>query len=562
MFKFALTAVTALALSLAPSSTFAAQKSKKQAQAKKAAPSKKTATKTKPAPRVKVASKKPAASKTPDIMDDLQRIRRTYRLGDGKEAAAWADLNELAESSTKAPMSQRLQVTQTQAMMLVDAGYPITGALYAAEVLKNAQQPLDDAYNMSWGIVFEVAQKRDIDNFAEDLTRSVDLKGRTPQKFGNSWYYFQGNALEARKNSEAALDAYRKLTMSDRYFLPAKYQQAMIYVEKGDTKKAEALLKSILYPETQAISSLDKTSLKELSNLAHLALGRINYQEKQFKESINSYRQVSRDSPYFYDALFEQSWAMFMGGYPNHALGALHGVESPFFEQVFNPEASLLRSISYYWMCRYEDGRLALADFSERHGAGVEALNNFLDRQRLTSETAYQLFENLISGVSPESLGIPADILNSAAESNSMMLLRGQYATVVAESSRLDGKGVFGTKKGLKKAKAAMEALETELRKDLGEAFLAELRSMKSQYEQLYAQAEFLYLELLMSEKEQLLGRELHASTKISHVDMQKKITGWSKKTQSWDQSDKNEYWWDEVGFYIYSVQPMCSTER
>ncbi len=494
-----------------------------------------------------------------DVGNDLQRIRRTYRLGDGKEAAAWSELSDLSEKSLLP--AQKQQVLQTQAMMLVDAGYPITGAMYAAEVLKSAQQPWDDTYNTSWAIVYEVAKKRDIDNFAENLTRSVDLKGRTPPRFGNSWYYFAGNALEAKRASEAAIDAYRKLNMSDRYFLPAKYQQAMIYVEKGEIKKAETALKAILFPETQAISSLDKQSLKELSNLAYLALGRLQYQEKRFKESITNYRQVTRDSPYYYDALFEQSWAMFMGGYPNHALGSLHGVESPFFEQVFNPEAALLRAISYYWLCRYEDGRIALADFSDRHGDGVEALSVFLERQRLTSDTAYQLFENLISGVSSDSLRIPSDILNSAAESYSMMLLRGQYATVVSEANRLDAKGVFGTKKGLKRARSTIETLEQEIRRDIGDAFLAELRSMKSQYEQLYAQAEFLYLELLMSEKEQLLGRELHASTKISRVDMRQKISGWGKKTQSWNQSDKNEYWWDEVGFYIYSVEPMC-TER
>ena len=63
-----------------------------------------------------------------------------------------------------------------------------------------------------------------------------------------------------------------------------------------------------------------------------------------------------------------------------------------------------------------------------------------------------------------------------------------------------------------------------------------------------------------MSEKEQLMGRELHASTKISRVSMKRDVAGWGKKTMSWGVSDKEEYWWDEIGFYIARVQPMCNT--
>ena len=73
------------------------------------------------------------------------------------------------------------------------------------------------------------------------------------------------------------------------------------------------------------------------------------------------YRMVNRDGTNFYDSLFEQSWAFFMGGYPMHALGALYAAESPFYTEVFNPEAPMLRSMVHYWLCRYDDSRNALA---------------------------------------------------------------------------------------------------------------------------------------------------------------------------------------------------------
>jgi hypothetical protein len=251
-----------------------------------------------------------------------------------------------------------------------------------------------------------------------------------------------------------------------------------------------------------------------------------------------------------------------MGGYPMHALGALYGVESPFYAEVFNPEATILRALIHYWLCRYEDSRNALADFLDRHAEGVESLGEFLDRKRLDSETAYQLFEDMVSGVSSDSLGVPRVILQTAAEKDSMLLVRDQYASIIEEKSRLEAKGIFGVKKGLSKPLDYMDRWAGALRKDVGKKFLAELQYMKKDFDRLYAQAEFLYVELLMSEREQILGKELHASSKITKVSSQMKLSGWGDKTQSWKDSKKGEYWWDEVGFYITRVDSQCNVQR
>ena len=179
-----------------------------------------------------------------------------------------------------------------------------------------------------------------------------------------------------------------------------------------------------------------------------MALGRIYYEQERFLDSIKVYRAVDRDGANFYDALFEQSWSFFMGGYPMHALGALYAVESPFYDKVFNPEAPLVRALINYWLCRYQDSRSALADFSGNYADTVEKLEEFLEQKHLDSETAYQLFENMLSGVSGESLEIPLSVLKTAAEKDSMMLVRDQYASILEEKRRLETKGVFGSYRG------------------------------------------------------------------------------------------------------------------
>src|SRR5690606_30214324 len=155
------------------------------------------------------------------------------------------------------------------------------------------------------------------------------------------------------------------------------------------------------------------------------------------------------------------------------------------YRHLFNPESAILRSIIYYWTCRYEDSRNALADFAERYSESVEALGGFLDRSRLSPETAYTLFENLVSGVSGRALGLPTELLNSAAESEPVLYWREQYAHTILELESLQVEGVFGSKVGQEELQQALETRVRTLRQGIGSQFIAELRLMREHFETL-----------------------------------------------------------------------------
>lgn len=528
--------------------------------AKKSASSKVAVKKPTPAKTTSAKSKTASSRSNGSNLDKkFDESRKTYRLADRDSGQLWAELESFDSRINELSKENQISLLQTQASILLQAGYPYVSALYSAEALRKAGDPLQARLRPSWMALWQASQKRQMQSLLEDL--AFNLKGVTqaPPGFANSWFYYDGNAEQNKGDAKGAIADYEKLRINDYHFLSAKYQTAMIHLANERTKPAELALKTMLNSAAQTMAPLPESSLKEMANYAKLALARLYYENKQFKNSVVFFRAVDRDSKLFYDALFEQSWAFFMAGYPNHSLGALHGAESPFFKDVFNPEVPILRAITYYWMCRYDDSRLALADFSKRHAEAVESLDDFLSKKRLSPETAYQLFEDYISGVSPQTLGIPKNVLESAATEDSMLLLRDQYAGIVAESDRMENQGVYASRKTAK----ATEALNKQLkafRSAIGEQYIVELQSLKKHFERLNDQAQFLYVELLMSEKEQLLGRELHASTKIDRITQKKNISVWGDKNQSWGDNRLNEFWWDEVGFYIYDVQPMCKT--
>lgn len=489
----------------------------------------------------------------------FEQIFKDYRTKRNSGRKTWYLLNEIEKSHKKyLNNTYIMRLIAFKAQLLHHAGYPILSAINATESIIFSQHPFSKESTVAWKILKEASNDKPIEYLIDRIALKYMSSGMSPKHFGNDWNYHIATALMNQGKNKSAMPYFKKLTMQDRYFIPAQYQLAMGLIERGNYSGAESLLNAILNKTPQSLSSLSNEDKQQMINYAHLALARMYYEQGKFLDAAINYRKIKKDNFLFYDSLFEQSWALFMAGRPKHALGSLYGAHSPYFKDYYNPESKILESMIYFWMCRYDEARNALADFVEQHAKAVEGLSTFLDRQRLTPEASYQVFENLITGVTGNSLGISRKVLKTAAERDSMLLIRSQYASVLEEFDRLTINGIFGYKEGIENQKVKLQALENDIRKELGNLYLGELNYLNEHFEDLYTQAQFLYLELLMGQKEHLLGRELHAENKMKHADDIKKFRQWSEKTQSW-QDMKSEYWWDEIGYQIIDVEPLCN---
>jgi tetratricopeptide (TPR) repeat protein len=444
-------------------------------------------------------------------------------------------------------------IMRMKAHILARANYPYVAALYSGESLQRSSKPLENRH--TWALLSSMNRKVTIPHLLQRLALKYPPSDKqTPNSFEKNWHYYHGLALDTQGNAKKALIELAKLQLADRYYLNAQYASAMIYVEQKDYDKAEASLRAMLAASAQKLSPLPDRMVRDLNNYAKLALARIYYARKDFKKSILFYRAVDKGTRLYYDSLFEQSWAFFLGGYPTHALGALHAVESPFFKERFNPESPILRAMIFYWMCRYQDSQAALAEFALKHSDTVGAIRKFVGSGQVNTRRAYQMFEDYLSGVSTSSLGVPRQVLGTAAMSEAMVLLRDQYASVVGELNRLRADDVLGNKVTMK----ILSDEEQYLKDAIGSQFVVELNKLKSHSDRLSEQSDFLYVELLMSEKEQLLGRELHGEQKLSQLSDKESVIGWASRSQSWSARQRNEFWWDELGYYIYDVTPLC----
>jgi len=485
-------------------------------------------------------------------------LKKKYRAGQIDDDEMWAAIGKFAEEVPRQNKSQFSAILQVQATLLSRAKKPILSAIYAAQTLIESPDPLDDEYKRSWVILRDVSRKQPIQNLIDVVASNTTLGDKSAPAFGSDWNYFLANAKLKQKNQVEALALYRAVRPGDRYFLPAKFQEAMINLDQGDHQDTIKALRTISLSQQSANKKMTTEEYFAIQDHANMALGRVLYENRKFAESIKHYRLVRRDGAQFYDALFEQSWALFMAGYPNHALGTIYAVRSPFFKDTFNPEATMLSSIIYYWMCRYDDSRAELAEFMTKHQGAINDLNKYLARGITDPSSYYRLFEDTVSGVSSSGLGLPRELVSMAIQQDNLMFARDQYAAVVDETQKLDANGIFGRHERTEMARKYLEKWSNILKEDIGVRLHNEMKALKSEYERLYEQAQFLYVELLMSKKDQLLGKELHSDGKLANLSTNENIRGWSRKSQTWASDNKQEYWADELGFHIVRVQPLC----
>lgn len=490
----------------------------------------------------------------------LEKVKRAYRRNEINDRTAWQKLAKLYDEAKASGQKESSELLQTQAYILQKGGFPLLSARYASWAIANHDDPFAKELIPSWELLDKISGQQQIHDILIGLAEKLIETDKQPPSFGKSWFYFLGEAKLQKGEVDAAITFFERVEVRDRYYYASRYQLAMTYLlQKENSNKAGLILKAMLSPEIKNVVAVKDATRLQYVDQAYLALARVQYEREKFVSSAKYYRKVRRTSTYYYTALFEQAWAFFLAGYPNHALGSLHGVDSPYFPGRFNPETSILRSIIYYWMCRYDDSKTALAEFIETYSEPVNNLETWLSQRNLSPEKAFQLFENMTTGVSSESLGIDRKLLESAAKTPPMVFARERLATVLAESEKLEAKGLFKSQKETKVPAKVLADWLGELSTELGSVYISELESLRDEYRNLRSQANFIYIELLMSEKEQILGKELHKEEKLSKVSLSKSAKGWGQGNMPWRASDKGEYWWDEVGFFVYQIQPKCN---
>jgi hypothetical protein len=488
----------------------------------------------------------------------LKKLDKSMVSGVVSNEKAWATAAKLELYTAKMYPPEKSLLYQIEAKLMRRAGYKVLSAMYSSKAIIESVDKFSKNLSYSWMNLRSISQSYPIQSSLTDLATNVGIRDERPPGWDSDWNYIVALSKANRGQLLEAVREFKKLSPDNRNYFPASYRKAILFNQYSKNKAAIRELKTFLLPGFLDRAPLSSTEKKRLKNLAALALGRIFYEEENYKRSIYYYRKVDKDSIQYPDALFEQSWSLFMNGNPNHALGSLYSLQTPFFDQKYNPETSMLQAIIYFGMCNYDQSRNALADFLEKHQNTIGLLNKFTNNKTLSPKMGYKVFAAGVTSAPVKE--IPNDVLSFVLDQPTLHSPRDQLATLIEEQRKLEMNGVFGQTVMYKGLDKMIQSRINKLKISIGEIVIAELRELSKKFSKQMKQAKFLYVELLMSETKEKLGKNLHSdNVETDKGQTYKRLIGWNaQKNMSWASSDKNEVWWDEIGFHIANEESKC----
>jgi tetratricopeptide (TPR) repeat protein len=191
--------------------------------------------------------------------------------------------------------------------------------------------------------------------------------------------FLLGRARYENRKLGEAVALFRRVRPGSKHHLPARFFEGVSQVRMRRARPAVAAFRSVI----DAIDRGEHGGVDDperMRDLAWLSLGRMYYTAANREDGAGRYRvdgrvlgaaidaweRIDQGSEHWLDALFEASWAFYLVGDYERALGRIHALESPFFRDAFYPEALVIRAVAHYSLCQLDATEAVLAEFRRR----------------------------------------------------------------------------------------------------------------------------------------------------------------------------------------------------
>jgi hypothetical protein len=305
---------------------------------------------------------------------------------------------------------------------------------------------------------------------------------------------------------------------------------------------------------------------RQLYDLATLAIGRMNYEAAYqledgdprraalLKRAIYEYRSIPRFSEAWADALFERAWAHTVNNEYGKALGALHSVDAPYFNEEFYPESNILKSIIYYYNCQWDRVNGILDETKAQYKPMAEQLAE-LGKQDYQNDEWYELLQrSLEAGVDHGDPNlIPFRVAYRIKRDPRFNKFENFLKTLEREARAFESNASFSkSDMGREMTDFALTTREDFLNV-IGRLTKIKLIDVAQEVEGITTRASIVSLETKSAETDWLeQGREIEnrQRTRLPRPFVP------DDTFQFW--WFRNEFWIDELGYYEYTIKTEC----
>lgn len=427
---------------------------------------------------------------------------------------------------------------------------------YLAYCLENMQLPYSALAEYSR--YFDLVDG-DHDLLAKGVEKAVRLAGR----YEAGWMIAPGLSS---LNTSRVSKTYRSSAMywvGEHHYRNADYTAAVAYLSlvpkdtshyararmlEGIVKVAQGKGPLAIAPLAAAVNAANQFDPDDNAwELANVNIARTYYALGNFERAIEHFEKIPRGSPQWFESLYEAAWSYFRLGRLSGALSHLQTVDSPFFADMYHPDATLLRILLFYYLCKYIDGQTMLVDFTETHRPMADELDAAI---AAATKNPTKLFDALYawkterkeSGVS-----VPVPVKQFFENDENLVRVGAYIRGVDAELANIDKLKTGWEKSALRKdLEGALKKGRKKATDEKGNQILTRLETMVSTLRGHLGNAELYKVEMLTSQ--QYLYDAAYQGRLLEKIASRKIDPVVPEGYRFWP--FEGEYWIDELGWY------------
>ena len=379
-----------------------------------------------------------------------------------------------------------------------------------------------------------------------------DLEDPIMAEVRDELFYLLGRHAYEGGYFEEAIELFQRVSPDDPFYLRSKFFEAVTNVRQYEGQPAVEAFQDILVINEDMPDTFERSQVRRFAELARLQLARVFYSTQQYDTSIRYYEQLPQDSPDWLDGLFEASWAYFMRGENSKALGNIHTLTAPYFEDQFYPESVILKSVIFYNYCLYDRALEAVEEYNQTFRPLREEVERVLQDYQDDVEL-YELIVQVQNGTSP----LPDEIANLVQNAVDDRTAQATFQWVENVDRELEM--LERAEEGWRSTSVAGEVfesltlLDSFARADAGALARERLERLEDELREYSRDALKVRIEVLNALagdiSAEARGQQVAGDHEAEPIDVDDEHVLWNFN---------GEYWKDELGFYRYRIRSEC----
>jgi tetratricopeptide (TPR) repeat protein len=380
-----------------------------------------------------------------------------------------------------------------------------------------------------------------------------------PRQARDHLHYLLGRKNFEKGNLSDAVAQFQQVSAKSELYLRSKYYEGVILNEQKKLRSSVAAFREVVQAKVE-LRSNDAEHVQEIEDLKDLAImniARVYFGLERMENAENYYALVDRESSYWADSVFERAWANFHLLDLNETLGLVLTANSPYFsEYEFNPELTILRALTYWSLCDYDEVERLLIGFEREITPMERELDAFIGQYR--TEQGKDLLDKAFDAYFVEGTArsiLPPALFHRILRNRDLAALIQHMDMMDEEIASIDSqKPVWAQSLG--------DSLKKQIAKDrmrykqlAGRRMLQEMVRQHAQLRDLLGQSEIIRFEVVDAQRKDYEFKT--GNVDLEQVDERQVDFATNPEIVYWPFN--GEFWKDELGYYRYTEEPQCN---